>query len=297
MSSRTKRSFFTVPYINHLAMTEIDNEPTSFWGFLDHIGASTLKQFPIMNQHGGTCTIFGTATALSVANRKMEPIPQKCEGGGNYTSKDMSKGASMATILKRYNKDIQKKFEKLSYSMTMKIGQSSNASRFAKFLKNHVVVCGGEQLGYPTIHSPYKSGGKLVPGFFGTGTDSHTICIVGSYNDKDLGPCFVTKCTNNPWQILEKGYLLPYKTKVKVNKKNIARKYVGLAVYPAALVDKINAGKNRVSGISDVYGLTLSEWPDDLSGHLKTLEIKEKPKEPVRRSGRVKKNVKRKLKF
>lgn len=47
-----------------------------------------------------------------------------------------------------------------------------------------------------------------------------------------------------------------------VNNRVITRKkYVGLAVYPVALLDKINASKNRVSGISDVYGLKIKEWP------------------------------------
>jgi len=139
--------------------------------------------------------------------------------------------------------------------MTMKIGYKSNALQLTTFLKNHVVVCGGEQLGYPTIQS-YKCG-KLVPGFFGKKTYryGHTICIIGSYNDEELGPCLVTKCTNNPWKS-EKDMLLMVNNRVITTKK-----YVGLAVYPVVLLDKINASKNRVSGISDVYGLKIKEWP------------------------------------
>ena len=202
---RSNRAPYKVPYVNHMARKPTEEEPDTYWKFLEHIGPSTLKQFPLMDQKGGTCTIFGTATALAIANRKWseDDIPTECHPrqlvGGKYTKKDAKEGLAIKDNIKRYDEDIKKSFIKLPYNMIMKLSKSDHALRFANFLKEHVVVCGGVGLGYPMLDSRFKSENKLVPGFYGNGTDSHTICIIGCYNDKDLGTCFVTKTTNRCW--------------------------------------------------------------------------------------------------
>ena len=260
-----------------MAKTPVTTEPTTYWEFLEHIGQDTLRKFPLMDQHGGTCTIFGTATGLAIANRRWTEadVPKKCGArkltGGNYTQKDANEGLAIKDNIKRYPEETKKRFKKLSYSMVMKLNRSDLALRFANFLKEHVVVCGGVGLGYPMLDKNFKSGGKVVPGFYGNGNDSHTICIVGCYNDKDLGPCFVTKTTNECW----------FGTKVptlKVGGKRIAQKYVSLAIYPAATVDKKQNNTGRASGIDEVYGLVPGEWPEepveDVTEQMKKMEIK-----------------------
>lgn len=256
-----------------MAKTPVTKEPTTYWEFLEHIGPATLRKFPLMDQHGGTCTIFGTATGLAIANRRWTEadVPKKCDKrkltGGNYTQKDATYGLAIKENITRYPKEIQKRFIKLDYNQVMKLGKSDDALDFANFLQKHVVVCGGVELGYPMLDRRYTSGGKVVPGFYGNGTDSHTICIVGCYNDKDLGPCFVTKTTNECW----------FGTKVptlKVGGKRIAQKYVSLAIYPATKVDKKQNNTGRPSGIDEVYGLVPGEWPvEDVTDQLKKMAI------------------------
>ena len=281
-------------------------EPTTYWEFLEHIGPDTLRKLPLMDQDRGTCTIFGTATGLAIANRSWTEadVPKKCEPrqlkGGNYTNKDANEGLAIKLNIKRYPKETLKRFKKLGYSQVLKLAQSTDATRFVKFLQQHVVVCGGVELGYPMLDKRYKSGGMVVPGFYGNGTDSHTICIVGCYNDKDLGPCFVTKTTNECWwgnKVKVPG--------VRVGKSKMAKKYVSLAIYPASRVDLQQNNTGRPSGIDEVYGLVPGEWPveteekkedKDLTDNMKKMTLKKKlprkarlptKNEAPRRSGRL----------
>lgn len=286
MSRKSSRGAYKLPYINHMAKTEIMKEPETYFEFLEHIGPATLKKFPLMDQDRGTCTIFGTATALAIANRRWTEgdIPTQCNPrniiGGNYTNKDATEGLAVKQNIRRYDNTTQKRFVKLPYGMVMKLNVSSNALRFSNFLKDHIVFCGGVGLGYPMLDSNFKSGGKLVPGFYGNGTDSHTICIIGCYNDKDLGPCFVTKTTNECWFSENKyGEYVNTKTKVKVGGKVMAKKYVSLAVFPALSVDKIQNNVGRASGIAEIYGIKPGPWPQNLE---KPAAKKPKPRKKMK---------------
>jgi len=291
MSRRSRRGAYKLPYVNHMAKTPAEKEPTTYWEFLEHIGPDTLRKFPLMDQDRGTCTIFGTATALAIANRtwSKDDIPTQCQPrqlkGGNYTNKDANEGLPIQKNIKRYPPETQKRFKKLGYSQVLKLGKSKDAERFVKFLQQYVVVCGGVELGYPMLDSKFKSGGMVVPGFYGNGTDSHTICIVGCYNDKDLGPCFVTKTTNECW----------WGNKVKVpcvriGKSKMAKKYVSLAIYPAAKVDIQQNNTGRPSGIDEVYGLVPGEWPEepveDVTNKMKKMTLK-KARLPTNEDTRV----------
>lgn len=289
MSRRPRRGAYKLPYVNHLAKTPVTTEPTTYWEFLEHIGPDTLKKFPLMDQDRGTCTIFGTATALAIANRtwSKDDIPTQCQPrqltGGNYTNKDANEGLAIQLNINRYPKETRKRFKKLGYSQVLKLAKSTDATRFVNFLQQYVVVCGGVELGYPMLDSNFKSDNKLVPGFYGNGTDSHTICIVGCYNDKDLGPCFVTKTTNECWYSKTKsGKFVDSKTKVKVGGKILQKKYVSLAIYPASRVDLQQNNTGRPSGIDEVYGLEPGEWPEepveDVTEQMKKMEIKKQRK-------------------
>ena len=309
--SRSKRVPYILPYVNHMAKSTVSKEPENYWEFLEHIGSDTLKKFPLMDQDGGTCTIFGTATALAIANRKWSKNdqPTMCVSraltGGNYTKKDANEGLAIKENIKRYPTETQKRCQKLPYNQVMKLGNSTDAMRFANFLKRNVVVCGGVGLGYPMLDSKFKSKHKLVPGFYGNGTDSHTICIVGCYNDSDLGPCFVTKTTNKCWYSKKKnGSFVDLKTKAKVGGKILAKKYISLAVYPASKVDIQQNNTGRASGIDEVYGLVPGIWPEepvkDVTKKLTKMTLKNKKTSPIaqRRSTRNrKKKVLPKLKF
>ena len=299
--SRSRRAPYKLPYVNHMAKTPVTKEPTTYWEFLEHIGPDTLRKFPLMDQDRGTCTIFGTATALAIANRtwSKDDIPTQCQPrqltGGNYTNKDANDGLPLKKNIVRYPKETQKRFKKLGYSQVMKLAKSTDATRFVNFLQQYVVVCGGVELGYPMLDSNFKSDKKLVPGFYGNGTDSHTICIVGCYNDKDLGPCFVTKTTNECWYSKTKsGNFVNSKTKVKVGGKILPKKYVSLAIYPASRVDLQQNNTGRPSGIDEVYGLVPGEWPEepveDMTDQLKKMAIdtKEEIEKARTRRGRKK---------
>ena len=133
----------------------------------------------------------------------------------------------------------------------MKLGFPSQAGKLAKYLKDYVLICGGVNLGYPTTQSTkYSKGRRKVAGFFGTGTDSHTICIMGSYNDEVYGPCFVTKTTNEVW-----GGSFSFK-KSNGRKVKVPAKYVSFAIYPVQYVDRINANRRGLpSGVDEVIGI------------------------------------------
>ena len=84
--------------------TPVTTEPTTLG--ISRPGQDTLRKFPLMDQHGGTCTIFGTATGLAIANRRWTEadVPKKCDArklrGGNYTQKEATKGC----IKRQYKK-------------------------------------------------------------------------------------------------------------------------------------------------------------------------------------------------
>lgn len=245
---------FTLPYVNHLSTNTLGKEPSTYWEFLQDIGPETLQQYPLMDQVGGTCTIFGVATALSIANRKMEAVPTQCETrtkivGGQYFAKEKSDGVDIKKVIRRYNGRYA--FRTLNSYGTMKLGFPSQAEKLAKYLKDYVLICGGVNLGYPTTQSTkYSNGTRKVAGFFGTGTDSHTICIMGCYNDEVYGPCFVTKTTNEVWR----GSFSFKKSNGR--KTKVAGKYVSLAIYPVQYVDRINANRRGLpSGVDEVIGI------------------------------------------
>lgn len=266
-TSRRLKGQDEIVYINHLSSKALGRDPTTFGEFLQDIGPDNLNKYPILDQIGGTCSIFSVATAISIAKGRMEPTPTQCARGGDgsrpgeFSAKQKSKGAGIEDILKQYDGLTYKNHNRSNQNM--KLSYQSNSNKLAEHLRTCVLVVGCQSLGTPTTTSvKYKKGNRLVPGFWGGigGYEDHAICIIGCYKDETLGPCFVTKTTNHVW---ESGKTLSFKPKKGKRKVRVKRDCISFAVYPVKMVDRMRAEAGYGSAVDEVFGIPPQQDMED----------------------------------
>ena len=195
-----------VPYVNVIMGGMLDNKTTEqhdYWDVIEEMG-SVLPDIPILKQIGGTCVPYSIRTAVQVANLDSDTEPPVC------TSKMKKDGGQMRYMMKQL---VNKNGDKGVYAKEYTIrDQKYNiiVDIIEELKKSNVVVAGGGvDVPHEKLYSKVKFRGltskfsgvskvdNMVPVFNNTKSAAeHNICIIGCYNDRKEGPCFLTKMTN-----------------------------------------------------------------------------------------------------
>lgn len=188
-SQRQRKKSIQVNYVNVLSLTR-SSGPMSYWDVIEDM-RPYLKRLPLLEQIGGTCVLYSIQTAIQVATRENVEAPvcsTKIKKDGTLMEKHLRKLGIRSTGDPRYrsvdqypNPNIAKR-----YNLLLDIVKALESG-------NVVVAGGGPELAQDTIYD-----NTVIPVFNNTRARNveHNVCIIGCYQDKYFGPCFITKMTN-----------------------------------------------------------------------------------------------------
>lgn len=193
-----------VPYVNVLLGGKLKNisDEMEYWDVVKQMGPYLIS-LPIIRQIGGSCVMYSIQTATQVADKEHKDAPV-------CSAKIKRDGAQMRQQLRFLkNKDGAKSgYNEYGVGGLTATEQLKCINGIIDALSNGnvVVAGGGPELCRPTKYSypskRFKVGrgtvANEIPVFnnFASRSPEHNICIIGCYNDKQEGPCFLTKMTN-----------------------------------------------------------------------------------------------------
>ena len=266
-------------YINHLSRYT-GKPPTSWKEFLEDIGPDTLQRYPVQQQEGSDCFAYAPKIAITLQTGvSPDSVCFKDYDGGEP---DLAAKYFAEQGYGKYE-DLSRKFG-ITYSK-VKGKRNANAvlcrsarrdsikNKLLEYLKYGALVVGIQRCGYPEWHKDH------VRFTYENNEDAHAVCIIGYYEDKELGPCFVSKCSNKP-TLPSTGKFM--RKKISIGGENLGPKYYSFALLP--LQDWLcNSNQMNTGKLQAIDGVLLYPFLD-LEERLKMRPAPEP--EPERRRGR-----------
>lgn len=285
-------------YINHLSSSILKTQPNCWKQFLEDIGPEVLQMYPVQLQSTADCFAFGPKIAITLQNgvnvdsscydKEKGGEPEEAaayfgkEGFRNYLNLSTKFG-----IIYRYRKGVRVSTQPIiCKSATRDVVRR----KLINALKIGAVVLGIQNCGIPEWYQDH------VRFSYGKSKSAHTVCIIGYYNDKKLGPCFVSKMSNKPTLLSTDAFM---KKKINIGGILLSPRFFSYALLPLKTWfcnSNQDGKKHKIQAVDSVLLYPLTDLKSRLQKRREWLkdnpieeEEEEKKQIEIRRSSRARK--------
>ena len=221
--------------------------PTTWIEFIGSIGLERLRKFPLVKQTQSDCFAVANKLAIWVQTGTLHKNSTKryesCDGGEIiHAAREM--GGKFFDVHQEFG--LSKVVDRVQFKEDVLVALVSKLS------KGNVLVLDIQNCGSPHWNKEYQ---QFM--FCMDSEEAHAVCVIGSYTDARLGPCFVTKASN---PVAPHGIRSAIQNKITIEGQTLSSNHYAYALLPFSWLKTIDGdiGQTRVRSLA--YVLAYPIW-------------------------------------